>query len=168
MAKRGYRGKHPNNDMKVASGENAPANLDKLTKEYNKTGVKNKYDYIKSHDGFNPVGAGSVTFPTNTAATVTKTITIISTDGTSVAYAATASEDTEANQYLLTAGHASQRTSLIACVNAVEGHGGKILATAGAANGEVILTQVEPGPHGNTTITCQAESQGTAVNFTNG
>ena len=46
MAKRGYRGKHPYNDMKVADGENAAANNDKLTDEYNNTGAKNKYDYI--------------------------------------------------------------------------------------------------------------------------
>ena len=169
MAKRGYIGQHPNDDMKVAPTSHKAANTGKLTKEYDKTGGKNKYDYIKSHDGFYPQGAGSVTFPTSAASTVTKTITIVSTDGTSVAYAAAAAEDTAANEYLLDAGAASQKASLIACVNAAEGHGGKILATSGGA-GEVILTQVEPGPDGNTTITLEAgTATGTAkVDFVNG
>ena len=33
MAKRGYRGKHPYNDMKVAPTEHKAANPTKLTKE---------------------------------------------------------------------------------------------------------------------------------------
>ena len=36
MAKRGYRGKHPNDDMKVAPTSTKAANYGKLTKEYNK------------------------------------------------------------------------------------------------------------------------------------
>ena len=63
MAKRGYRGKHPYNDMKVAATEvGKSAKLSKVTKEYNKTNSKYKYDFIKSHDGFFPQATAKLTF----------------------------------------------------------------------------------------------------------
>ena len=60
MAKRGYRGKHPYNDMKVSkhSAEihdtGKAANNSKLTDQYNKVGSKLKYQYIRDHEGFLP------------------------------------------------------------------------------------------------------------------
>ena len=92
MAKRGYRGKHPYNDMKVAATEvGKSAKLSKVTKEYNKTNSKYKYDFIKSHDGFFPQATAKLTF--GGTSTNAKICTITSTDGTSKAYVAAAAQD---------------------------------------------------------------------------
>ena len=117
MAKRGYRGKHPYNDMKVASGENNAANLNKLTKEYNKTTSKYKYDYIKSHDGFNPQATAKLTF--GSTSTNGKLCTITSTDGTTKAYVAAAAQDltTDPCKWASGTSAAANATSLIACIN---------------------------------------------------
>ena len=42
MAKRGYRGKHPNNDKKVNTVKGGKVHP-KLQREYDKTGPKHKY-----------------------------------------------------------------------------------------------------------------------------
>ena len=81
MAKRGYRGKHPYNDMKVAPTEHKAANSSKLTAEYNRVGAKNKYDFIKSHEGFYPQATAIIDFQGQ--ADTSATVTIVSTDGTS-------------------------------------------------------------------------------------
>ena len=86
MAKRGYRGKHPNNDMKVAPTSTKAANYSKLTDEYNKTGAKNKYDYIKSHDGFYPQGSAIIVCHADIA--TNNAITLKSIDGLSLEYKA--------------------------------------------------------------------------------
>ena len=55
MAKRGYRGKHPHNDMKVSKhSESTNKRSIKLDKEYNKLSQKQKYSYIRDHQGFFP------------------------------------------------------------------------------------------------------------------
>ena len=153
MAKRGYRGKHPYNDMKVASGENQAANNPKLTKEYNKTGAKNKYDYIKSHDGFGPQGSATIVCASGDAWD-TQSFTLISTDGTSIEYTgASGAEDTTTNKFESAGAIAVVGTSICDCINAAEGHGGKILCTDNdPADGTITLTQVEPGPDGNTIV----------------
>ena len=152
MAKRGYRGKHPNDDMKVAPTSHKAVNSDKLTAEYNKVGTKNKYDYIKSHDGFYPQGSAIIIANGGSDAWDTQTISIISTDGTSIEYTgASGAEDTTANEFESAGAIAVVATSLCDCINADEGHGGKILCTD-PETGTITLTQVEPGPDGNTTF----------------
>jgi len=164
MAKRGYRGKHPYSDMKVAPTSHKAANTAKLTAEYNKTGVKHKYDYIKSHDGFYPQATATVTCHANNADT--ETIVIISTDGTSVTYTGEDDGTTEASNLFNTAGNATVTGAALAtCINHASGHGGKIVASADT--GVVTLTQVEPGPDGNTTIT-SGLTGGSKTNFTGG
>lgn len=168
MAKRGYRGKHPYNDMKVASGENAAANNAKLTVEYNRTGIKNKYDYIKSHDGFNPQATASVG-PFTTDVLNNQQVILISTDGTSKTYIAKDAGETLTSNFFASNGNANAHaTSFAACVNHASGHGGKILAVA--TTDTVALTQVEPGPDGNTAIveTLHANVDEISAAFTGG
>ena len=150
MAKRGYRGKHPYNDMKVAPTSHKAANKSKLTREYNKTGAKNKYDYIKSHDGFYPQGTADIICHANIADEAA--VTIISTDGTSKTYTGEDDGETAASNLFDSDAADADATavSLAACINHANGHSGKIVATVTDAT--VTLTQVEPGPDGNTTI----------------
>ena len=169
MAKRGYRGKHPNNDMKVAPESHKAANTAKLTAEYNKTGAKNKYDYIKSHDGFHPQGSGTVEFKATVA--VDKIITIISTDGTSIDYTAAAAEDLAENEFKRDLGtNTLIANSLLDCINSAVGHGGLGKVTASETSAGIItITQVEPGPDGNTALTSNAViGQVVPTSFTGG
>ena len=168
MAKRGYRGKHPHNDMKVTNKVHGKsANTAKLTLEYNKTVSKKKYDYIKSHDGFAPTATGTITISGNV--TNAKVITVVSTDGTSKAYTAAGSEDltTDPPKFDRDASNANIALSIIDCVNNANGHAGKIVATSGGT-AIVNLTQVEPGQDGNITITTDAASNVALTGFTGG
>ena len=166
MAKRGYRGKHPYNDMKVASGENTAANLDKLTKEYNKIGAKQKYDYIKSHDGFNPQATATLTV-VDTIANA-KNVVLTSTDGTIRTYVSAGTANLGSNIFDRdTGGVGGIAESLRDAINHANGHGGKILASNEA--GVITLTQVEPGPDGNTSVTKSiVNGDMTATDFTGG
>ena len=50
MAKRGYRGAHPHNDMKVSPNPKSNKYSSKLTTEYNNLkNDKTRYDYIRTH-----------------------------------------------------------------------------------------------------------------------
>ena len=151
MAKRGYRGGHPHNDMKVSPNPSSNKYSSKLTTEYNNLkNDKTRYDYIRTHY-FYPQGTASVG-PFTTDVADDETVVLISTDGTSVTYTAKdAGEDTTANEFASNGNAAAHATSFAACVNHASGHGGKI--TAVATDATVALTQVEPGPDGNTTIT---------------
>ena len=153
MAKRGYRGKHPFNDMKVAPTSHKAANTAKLTLEYNKTGAKNKYDYIKSHDGFYPQGSTTIVCA-GSDAWDEETLTLISTDGTTKVYTgATAGETAASRLFDSDVSATLVGTSICACINHANGHGGKILCTDNdPADGTITLTQVEPGPDGNTIV----------------
>ena len=165
MAKRGYRGPHPYNDTKV-SPKNPSSNKysSKLTTEYNKLNSnKKKYDYIRTHY-FYPVGVGTITISGNVGDG--ETITVISTDGTSVAYTGAGSENLAANppEFKRNGGdNGVIATSIKDCINT--GHSGKILASVDGA--VVTLTQLEPGPDGNTTIT-EADGSVAVTNFTGG
>ena len=165
MAKRGYRGKHPNDDMKVASGENAAANLSKLTKEYNKTGVKNKYDYIKSHDGFFPQASATVT-ATDVAGNG-ETLAIISTAGNTYTFTGhTNTTATSTGQFSVATGEVEMMTALLSCFTASDSITSGVF-TATLAGAALTITQVEPGPHGNTSI-FETMANTTATNFTGG
>ena len=169
MAKRGYRGKHPHNDMKVSKHSEATNKRNpKLDAEYAKLDEKQKYSYIRDHQGFFPQATASVG-PFTTDVVNNQTVTLISTDGTSVTYTAKdAGEDTTANEFASDGNAAAHATSFAACVNAAEGHGGKILAVA--TTDTVALTQVEPGPDGNTVIveTLHANVDEISAAFTGG
>ena len=81
-----------------------------------------------------------------------QTITLISTDGTSLVYTAKASE-TVSNRFFRQGGSVEQCvTSLKACIDAETGHNGRIIANIrGGTN--LDLTQSLAGNRGNTTIT---------------
>jgi len=143
MAKRGYRGKHPHNDMKV-SNPSANKYSDKLADEYRKIkSDKGKYDYIRTHY-FNPQSTCTLTIPATGVPTEGTNLVITSTNGTQVTYVASSS--------LLTRefNPADPSGSLATHINSSSGHGGKIIATS--TPGQVLLEQVEPGPDGNRAV----------------
>jgi len=74
----------------------------------------------------------------------------------------------DSNEFASDGNANAHATSFAACVNAAEGHGGKILAVATDAT--VALTQVEPGPDGNTAIveTLHANVNAISAAFTGG
>jgi len=154
MAKRGYRGAHPYNDTKVSPNPSSAKYSSKLTTEYKK--LKNnklKYDYIRTHYYY-PQSTCTVTV--NGDVTAAENIVITSTDGTSVTYTAANSEDLAANEFLKNGNNSG---SLIDCINNSAGHGGKILASL-SSHKNILLTQVEPGPDGDTSVS------GSSVNVT--
>ena len=146
MAKRGYRGKHPHNDMKV-SNPSANKYSGKLSKEYkNLKNDKQRYDYIRTHY-FYPQSTCTLTFD-SAAVAAGKKIVLISAKGKSVTYTAAGSEDLAANEFKR---DTSPSGSLIDCINNSAGHAGEIFASLSSHN-NVLLTQVEPGPDGNTSV----------------
>ena len=161
MAKRGYRGPHPYNDTKV-SPKNPSSNKysSKLTTEYNKLNSnKKKYDYIRTHY-FYPQATASVG-PFTTDVVEDQTVTLISTDGTSKTYIGKTSENL-ANNHFKSNGNANvTATSLNDCIVHASGHNGKILSSRD--NATLTLTQAEPGPDGNTTITKTGSWTGATV-----
>ena len=150
MAKRGYRGAHPHNDMKVSPNPKSNKYSSKLTTEYNNLkNDKTRYDYIRTHY-FYPQATATVVCHASIAED--QEITLISTDGTSKAYTSNSTADLANNVFDRdTGGVSGIAASLVAAINHANGHGGKILASN--AEGVITLTQVEPGPDGNTTIT---------------
>ena len=142
MAKRGYRGKHPHNDMKVSKNPSSNKYSAKLTTEYKKLkNNKQKYEYIKTHYYY-PQSTCTLTVAGNP--TEDTNLVLTSTDGTSVTYIATGSEDTTANAFK----RLDPSGSLATVINS--SHEGKIVATS--TPGQVILTQQEPGPDGDTLV----------------
>ena len=143
MAKRGYRGKHPHSDMKVSKKPSSNKYSSKLNKEYKKLKTKLKYDYIRTHYYY---PQSTCTLTIDGAVSNDQVITLISTDGTSVAYTAKATEDAGSNEFK----SGDPSGSLATCINHASGHDGKIVAVASA--GSVLLTQEQPGPDGNTSV----------------
>ena len=146
MAKRKRMGKHPHNDMKSGTvGNSKIANKGKLDKEYGKTGVKHKYEYLRSHY-YDAHGTMDLVFSGDV--TNAKTLKLTSTDGTEKTYTAANAENCPSFKRTL-----DISGSLAACINSSSiGHGSKITATvvASAGSGKIVLTQVESGPDGNT------------------
>ena len=158
MAKRGYRGKHPYSDAKVSKNPGSGKYSSKLNAEYNKLKKeKLKYDYIRTHYYY---PQSTCTLTVNGAQAADKNITITSLDGTSVTYVAKNSEDAANNQFKRTVDLSG---SLINCINHAAGHGGKIVASL-ASHTNVLLTQAEPGPQGNT---CTASGSATQITASN-
>tara|TARA_B100001939_G_scaffold316273_1_gene302102 strand:- start:355 stop:891 length:537 start_codon:yes stop_codon:yes gene_type:complete len=148
MAKRGYRGKFPHNDMKVSKHTSNNKRLTKLDVEYDKLNDKQKYSYIRDHQGFFPQGSMTIS---GTLDMGTCEITMSAADGTIFQIKGAGSTATGATPATFKAdGNAAQASDgILQCVNA--NMGGKI--TASVASEVVTLTQDAPGPDGNTTIT---------------
>ena len=168
MAKRGYRGKHPHNDMKVSKhSESTSKRNPKLDAEYAKLHPKQKYSYIRDHQGFFPQATGTITISGNVADE--KTITLVSIDGTSKAYLSADSENltTDPPKFKRAGGDNDViATSIKDCINHANGHNGKIVATVDGA--VVTVTQKDTGPDGNITITTSAASNVALTGFTGG
>jgi hypothetical protein len=81
---------------------------------------------------------------------------IKSTDGTVRTYVAKNSEDAASNEFKKNVDNSG---SLITCINHASGHGGKIVAEL-SSQSNVLLTQEEPGPDGDTILS------GSATNVT--
>ena len=163
MAKRGYRGKHPHNDMKVSKNPGSGKYSSKLTTEYNNLPSKQKYPYIRTNY-FYPQATGTIVCHGNNDNN--ETIVIISTDGTSKTYTGKdAGTDASAGEFNTGGNAAAAATGLESCIEHANGHGGKITVSKDSAT--LTLTQVEPGPDGNTTIT-SGLTGGSATSFTGG
>ena len=77
MAKRGYRGKNPHNDMKVSKhSESTNKRNPKLDAEYANLHPKQKYSYIRDQQGFFPQATATVVCHANIA--TNNAITLIS------------------------------------------------------------------------------------------
>ncbi len=154
MAKRGYRGKHPHNDMKVSKNPSSNKYSSKLNDEYKKLkNNKTKYDYIRTHYYY-PQSTCTITFGGDVVAD--ENIVITSTDGTTKTYVAANTEDASAREFKKNVDNSG---SLIDCINHANGHGGRILASL-SSHSNVLLTQIQPGPDGDTRVS------GSATNVT--
>ena len=168
MAKRGYRGKHPYNDAKVSPNPDPSKYSSKLKKEYNKLKTKLKYDYIRTHY-FYPQASATVVCHASIA--TNDAITLISTDGTSVEYTAKTSNTFGSNQFKQNDssgdGEAiNTATNLKSAIEHASGHGGKLVVSQDSAT--LTITQAEPGPDGNTSITEDLTSATVSSAFTGG
>ena len=163
MAKRGYRGAHPHNDMKVSPNPKSNKYSSKLTTEYNNLkNDKTRYDYIRTHY-FYPQATATVVCHASIAED--QEITLISTDGTSKTYIGKTSENLGSNHFKSDGNATVTATSLHDCIVHASGHNGKILSSRDTAT--LVLPQAEPGPDGNTTIT-SGLTGGSATSFTGG
>ena len=167
MAKRGYRGKHPHDDMKVSKhSESITKRNPKLDEEYAKLHPKQKYSYIRDHQGFFPQATATVVCHASIAED--QEITLISTDGTSKTYIGKTSENLGSNHFKSDGNATVTATSLHDCIVHASGHNGKILSSD-SGDGTLTLTQAEPGPDGNSTITSDFHSDATVPSaFTGG
>ena len=173
MAKTGYRGKHPYDDMNISKHSGSGGKLNhkyfkKLKEEYDRLGTKHKYSFIRSNQGFFPQATANVG-PFTTDVLNNQTVTLISTDGTSKVYTAKDAGETLTSRFFASDGDAdAHATSFANCVNHADGHNGKIIAVANGAN--VTLTQADCGPDGNTTITetLHANVNNISATFTGG
>ena len=165
MAKRGYRGKHPHNDAKVSKhSESTDKRNPKLQVEYDNLHPKQKYSFIRDHQGFFPQATATIVCHGNNDDE--EEITIISTDGTTVTYIGEDDGTTAASNKFNTGGNAAAAaTGLQTCIEHASGHGGKISVSKDSAT--LTLTQLEPGPDGNTVIT-SGLTGGPKTNFTGG
>ena len=158
MAKRGYRGKHPHNDMKVSNPSSGKYSA-KLTKEYNKLGSKQKYPYIQSNY-FYPQATMTISGTGDLVAA--SRITMSATTGETLMIKGRDGSTQGANNLFKANGTNAQATNgIVELVNA--GLAGKI--TASNVGDTVVLTQEEPGPDGHTTITTSTTNINNTVTF---
>ena len=167
MAIKSYRGRGKYSDMKLGKVTSAKIkNANKLDKEYLKLkNDKQKYEYLRSNY-YTKYATAAITCHADIAED--EAITLISTTGTSVTYTGKTSETLGSNQFKSDGNATVTGTSLCDCINNASGHNGEIVCTDGG-DGTLTLTQKEPGPHGNTTITDDFDSAATVPSaFTGG
>ena len=156
MAKRGYRGKHPHNDMKVSNPSSGKYSA-KLTTEYNKLGSKQKYPYIQSNY-FYP--QASFTISSSLDLTNDSQFTMSAWDGTVVELGG-AGSTSNANHTFKADGTAAQASDgIVQVVNYISSSH----FTASSAGDVVTVKQLEPGPDGNTAITFNSIAPTVGIN----
>jgi len=95
-----------------------------------------------------------------------QTITIISTDGTSITYTTKADSDYSENEFDADGGFDDKAAALKGAIEHADGHNGKITVQDGA-HGVLVLTQAVAGFVGNTTI-AENITDCTVVSFSGG
>ena len=157
MAKRGYRGKHPYNDMKVSkhSAEvhdtGKAANNSKLTDQYNKLGSKLKSQYIRDHEGFLP----QATFTLSSSKDLGANSQITMSFG-SQTLALSGSTGNGDKCFKVDGTNAQAAAGFMTCVNSQF----STFMTASVTSDVVTVQQVNPGPDSNTEIVI---SNGTVI-----
>ena len=147
MAKRGYRGKHPHNDMKVSKNPSSGKHSAKLTKEYNNLkNDKTRYDYIRTHY-FYP--QGSLTLSASKDLAAANQITMSSADGVTVELVGAGATSAADGEFKADGTAANATDGMVSCINTLSA--GKL--TAVNSSDQLVVTQNEPGPDGNTTVT---------------
>jgi len=132
------------------------------------------YDWEFGHSPLNSA-AGSLFFVNpGTATDGSESVTIISTNGTSITYTATAANDYPNNEFDASGAPTDNVTQLMGAINAAAGHNAGvansklILASTSVSPGRLLsITQTHPGADGNTTITSNLANT-TVINFTGG
>lgn len=122
---------------------------------------------LRSNFETSVAASGTITFSGPSGANADETITLVSSDGTSVTYTAKDSTDEAANEFFRgpDAGHVIATSALVNCINHAAGHNGKIIATADS--GVVTVVQSAGGSGGNTEIV-ENLSSATVVSFAGG
>ena len=161
MAKRGYRGKHPHNDMKVSKhSESTNKRNPKLDAEYDKLADKQKYSYIRDHQGFFPTGELIISGTVDLVAA--SQITMSAFDGAVLSMKGIDGSTNTSNKVF------QANTTAVAASNGIRdivnvNMAGKL--TASVASDIVTITQEEPGPDGNSAVTLNAENVDSKVTF---
>ena len=150
MAKRGYRGKHPHNDMKVSpKNPSSGKHNAKLTTEYNNLPDKQKYSYIRTNY-FYP--QATITISASRDFEAGSQITMSSADGTVVKLLGAAATSAGDGEFKADGSAAEATNGLVSCINTLAGS--KFTATTtGTPAEQLLVTQDEPGIDGNTTVT---------------
>ena len=145
MAKRGYRGKHPHNDMKVSKHSKSTSKRSvKLDTEYNKLSSKQKYSYIRDHQGFFP--QSSMTISGTLDLVAASQITMSTADGTLLSMKGVDGTTNVGNKVFKANGTDAQASDgILQIVNT--NLAGRV--TASLSSNQVVLTSEKPGPDGN-------------------
>jgi hypothetical protein len=161
MAKRGYRGKHPHNDMKVSKHSKSTSKRSvKLDTEYNKLSSKQKYSYIRDHQGFFPQSSMTISGTLDLVAATQ--ITMSTADGTLLSMKGVDGTTNVGNKVFKANGTDAQASDgILQIVNT--NLAGRV--TASLSSNQVVLTSEKPGPDGNTTKITSVTSIPDSVTF---
>ena len=145
MAKRGYRGKHPHNDMKVSKHSKSTSKRNaKLDTEYNKLSEKQKYSYIRDHQGFFPQASMTISGALDLVAATQ--ITMSSPDGTLLSMKGVDGTTNVGNRlFQANTTDAAAADGILQIVNTNLAN----KVTASLSSNQIVLTSEKPGPDGN-------------------
>ena len=144
MAKRGYRGKFPHNDMKVSKHTSNNKRLTKLDVEYDKLNDKQKYSYIRDHQGFFPQASMTISGALDLVAATQ--ITMSSPDGTLLSMKGIDGTTNVGNKTFKANGTDAQAADgILQIVNTNLAN----KVTASLSSNQIVLTSEKPGPDGN-------------------